>query len=212
MKKLLPHMDVVLFVVLWMAWSQYAVAEIVVMAGARMQDSSELANNAVAGEIAVSAPIYGPFRHNLSVAGMARSETGYAESRLSYYLGYRHLLTGRVFIEPQAGMVYLQHSREQGQATSLPAPSSWNRTSAHARAFGVVVGYRPDPRTEVTVSVRRYLADIEVKQQATSSSCPASCDGIGNVVVNPYADLELPWSVDDLSNRTIISLSAGVRF
>ncbi|MEE4251838.1 MAG: hypothetical protein V2I38_14735 [Alcanivoracaceae bacterium] len=212
MKKLLSPGKVATFVALWIGWSQYAVAEIVLSAGARMQDSSELANNAVAGEIAVSAPFYGPLRHNLSIDAIARSESGYAENRFGYYLGYRHSLTDRVFVEPQAGLVYLQHSRQQGQASSMSTPSAWDRTSAHARAFGIVAGYRAGPRSEVTMSIRRYLADIEVKQQATSSSCTGSCDGIDDVVDNPYAGLELPWSVEDLSNRTIISLSAGVRF
>jgi hypothetical protein len=181
-----------------------------------MQDSSSLASDAVAAEITLSAPVYGPLRHSFSVAGMTRSESGYAENRFGYYLGYRHLLTDRVFIEPQAGLVYLQHSRQQvqGQAQSSAAHSSWDRTSARARAraFGIVAGYRPGPRTELMMSVRRYQADIEVQDQTASGSCVANCDGVDNVVHNPYAGLDLPASVDDLNNRTIISLSAGMSF
>lgn len=205
---------IAIVVALWTGSAQFASADIVLAAGTHMQDSSELASNAVAAEVAISASIYGPLRHSFSVAGMTRSESGYAENRFGYYLGYRHSLTDRFFIEPQAGLVYLQHSRQRvpGQAPTASAPSSWNKTSAHARAFGVVAGYRPGPRTEFMMSVRRYQADIEVRSQSASDSCVTDCDGIDDVVTNPYAGLDLPASVGELNNRTIISLSAGVLF
>ncbi|MEE4250981.1 MAG: hypothetical protein V2I38_10355, partial [Alcanivoracaceae bacterium] len=59
MRKLSSQRKVAIFVALWIGWS-HAVAEIVLAAGARMENSSELTDNAVAAEIAISAPLYGP--------------------------------------------------------------------------------------------------------------------------------------------------------
>ena len=211
MKKLPSHRKVAIFVALWIGWSQPAVAEMVLSAGSHMQDSSELASNAIAAEIAISAPLYGPLRHSVSFAGMTRSESGYAENRFGYYLGYRHLLTDRVFIEPQAGLVYLRHSKQQveGPSSTPSRFSSWDTTSGHAQAFGIVAGYRPGPRTEVMLSARRFRSDMKVRQRVLE--CLPDCDD-PNAVYNPYAGLETPMSVGELNNRTVISLSAGMLF
>ena len=202
---------IAIVVALWTGSAQFASADIVLAAGTNMQDSSELASNAVAAEVAISAPLYGPLRHSFSVAGMTRSESGYAESRFGYYLGYRHSLTDRFFIEPRVGLVYLQHSKQQVQDPASPPSrfSSWDKSSGHASAFGITAGYRPGLRTEVMMSARRYHSGMKVRQRVLE--CVPSCDD-PNAVYNPYAGLESPAPVDELNNRTIISLSAGVLF
>jgi hypothetical protein len=59
------------------------------------------------------------------------------------------------------------------------------------------------------LSARRFRSDMKVRQRVLE--CLPDCDD-PNAVDNPYAGLEMPMSVDELNNRTIISLSAGMSF
>lgn len=185
-------------------------AEIDVSAGAGYLDNTSSNSEPSSIGIAVSSGQDSGLRFGGSFRAADYGNADIRERRIGAGISYRVPLSRRLFWEPQLDVAHIdmEHSGDSAHLT-------WREGTATAASAGLRLGYRANTLS-FSVSLSHQLANVNLDAADLPSTCTLNCAGIGNVVYNPYAGLDVQGTTREteeaLKSSTWLQASLGFVF